>query len=242
MDRFYCENIIEPVTELAGSEAHHLSSVLRLRKLSRVELFDGKGAVASAVIASVGSRKVNLQIENLQILKRPAHSRIIIAVSIAKADRFELIVSKCTELGVDRICPVIFERTVKLCSNPKSLARWRKLAVSSTKQCRRAFLPDIDEPAALSATLESLRNDYPDAQILFGSLDKKAAAVIELSFGGRDIIAFIGPEGGYTNEEINLLKTHSARAVILADTILRIETAALAFVSVFAARRNIENR
>lgn len=238
LHRFYCENIIEPVTELKGPEAHHLSSVLRLRTLSRVELFDGKGTIASAVVASVGSRKVNLQIDNLQITKERADSRIIIAASIAKADRFGLVVTKCTELGVDRICPVIFERTVKLSVNPKSLQRWQRLAISCSKQCRRIFLPVIDKPVPLLPALERLKNDYPFSRILLGLPESKAVSLSALSFGGDDIIAFVGPEGGLTDTEKDILQKSAAFVVRLTDTILRIETAAVAFASVLAAKRS----
>jgi len=113
LSRFHCDNITEPATELSGSGAHHLSSVLRLGKGQKVELFDGKGTLATAIIEQSTAKKVILTIKKLKVFKQASRPCIIIAASIAKGKRFDWLTGKCTELGVDRIVPVIFERTVK---------------------------------------------------------------------------------------------------------------------------------
>jgi 16S rRNA (uracil1498-N3)-methyltransferase len=237
LHRFFCNPIVEPTTELGGTEARHLCSVLRLGPGDKVELFDGAGSLATATISTIKKSKVIVGIEHIQHIEPPKSRRIIIAASIAKGERFDWLIEKCTELGVDRICPVLFERTVKQPKNPKSVERWRNLAVSAAKQCKRLFLPDIDPPMSLPDVLHTLRKDYPDARILLGVLSAGSQPLANLPFGSADTIAFIGPEGGLTEQEGNLLKKTGAIGVCLTDTVLRVETAALAFASILTAQR-----
>ena len=239
LNRFYCPLISAPVTELAGSEAHHLAHVLRLGKNDRVELFDGAGKLAAAIVQSAGGDKVALAVENIEYVQPRQCGRIIVAASIAKADRFDWLITKCTELGVDRISPVLFERTVKQPKNSKIVNRWTNLSISASKQCRRLFLPVIDGPQPLSAVLAVLKKDYPDGRFLFGSSLPDCPSLANQPFNSSDVIAFVGPEGGMTDEEITFLRNNSAVAVRLTETVLRIETAAVAFASILAARRDV---
>ena len=129
--RFYCESINQPQTVLTGTEAHHIHSVLRLGSGDIVELFDGHGALAKAAVAELSSKQVMLQIK--EVITHPASKRpaIIIAASVAKGERFDYLLAKCTELGVDRIIPVIFERTVKQPKNPKIVDRWHNITIAA---------------------------------------------------------------------------------------------------------------
>ena len=239
LHRFYCNPISEPSVELAGTEAHHLASVLRLKAGDKVELFDGAGMVATAAITKIIKRKVTLQIEDVHRFPPRTTGRIIIAPGIAKGQRFDWLIEKCTELRTDRIMPVIFERGVKQASNPKILERWRNLVISAAKQSRRIFLTRIDPPAPLCDVLELLRQEYPRIQLIVGSLTPDATPLTGQLFGQTDVAAFIGPEGGFTENETTLLKDRGTKFVHLTETVLRTETAALAFASVLCALRNI---
>jgi len=239
LHRFYCNPISEPETELAGTEAHHLTSVLRLKAGDKVELFDGAGTVATAVIAEIVKRKVTLRIEDVHRYPPRTTGRIIIAPGIAKGQRFDWLIEKCTELRTDRISPVLFERGVKQASNPKILERWNNLVISAAKQSRRIFLTRIDEPSPLCDVLEMLRREYPRIQFIVGSLTPDASPLTGQLFEQTDVAAFIGPEGGFTEDEAACLKDRGAKFVRLTDTVLRTETAALAFASVLCALRNI---
>lgn len=241
LHRFYCEVINQPVTELAGMEARHLAQVLRLAAGEKVELFDGRGTVAVATIKSASGRKVTLQVEEVKIFEKPAQ-QIILAVSVAKGERFDWLIEKCTELGLDRIIPVLFERTVKQPKNPKIVERWSNIAISAAKQCQRAFLPQIDKPMTLLEAVEILKRDYPQATFLFGGLSEKSKSILQYVFAGKDEIAFVGPEGGLTEAEENLLRENGAQEVRLTNTILRIETAAVAFAGILAVQRDAQGR
>ena len=236
--RFYCEKITQPQTLLSGAEAHHLASVLRLQKGCSVELFDGKGSVASAIIEDFRNRQVLLTVVEQKTFPQRTAGRIIIAVSVAKADRFGWLVEKCSELGIDRISPVLFDRTVKTAAGPQTIQRWHRLAVSAAKQSGRYFLPIIDSPASLADILDKLRIEFPSADILLGSPSPDALPIIQYPFSRRDYLVFVGPEGGLTGDETELLQKHSAKTVRLTDNILRVETAAFAFASVLTALRD----
>lgn len=236
--RFYCEKITKPVCELSGREAHHLASVLRLKKGERAELFDGRGFVALAVIKDISDKKVSLEIANIQTAQQRTSRRIIIAVSIAKGERFDWLVEKCTELGVDRISPVIFERTVKFATGSKAIQRWRNLSVSAAKQSGLNFLPALDSPAPLINVINSLKAIYPSLDILLGQPDLQATAVIQYSFSDSDVVVLIGPEGGVTAEELQICLEAGSKPVRLTGSILRVETAAIAFASILSAKRS----
>ena len=235
--RFFCRPINERTAVLTGREAHHLSAVLRLGVGQTVELFDGAGAWAEAAVTAVEKDRVVLAVQKLQTVPPAFRERIVLAVSLAKADRFEWVISKCTELGVDRICPVRCERTVKQARGERALKRYQHLAVVAAKQCRRLFLPQIDPPASLTDSLEMMRKDYPQGRILLGSLSPQAEPLIKVKWTASDVLAFIGPEGGLTAKEIDLLRQHQAHPVRLTDTTLRIETAALACAAILSAQR-----
>ncbi len=238
MHRFYSDSIGGSAIELAGTEAHHLA-VLRLGAGDKVELFDGLGGLATAVISEIRKNKVTLQVEDVRRIEPKRSRRIIIAVSVPKGERFDWLIEKCTELGVERISPVIFERTVRQPGNPKAMERWMKLAVSAAKQCKRLFLPQIDPPMSLQDAIESIQRDSPNCRLLAGGISGDCVPLAGQSFGEDDVAAFIGPEGGITENEEMLLKNKSVRFVRLGETILRTETAAIAFASILAAQREI---
>jgi 16S rRNA (uracil1498-N3)-methyltransferase len=235
--RFYCERITEPTTVITGDEVRHIRSVMRLNPGDSVELFDGRGTLAQAVIDDISKKQVTLTVNKLEIHDRSETPKIIIAAAIAKGDRFDDLIAKCTELGVDGIVPIIFGRTVKHPKNPKTLSRWNNIAIASAKQCKRLFLPTIDSPAPLEQAVTNLKNQYQNAQILLGSLDNDCKKLTSVAPGEKDVIAIVGPEGGFADSEKNLLKSAAAQPVRLTDTVLRVETAAIAFASILATRR-----
>ena len=233
--RLYCEKIERGVVVVCGDEAHHLAKVLRCHVGDTADLFDGNGITAVGVISKIGKDKVEISVSSLEIHTPRDTGRVVICASVAKGERYDWLVGKCTELGVDRICPVLFERTVKQASG-HSVERYNKLALSAAKQCGRLFLPQIDLPAKLSDCLGRLSQEHPNAKMLFGSTSEKTGTIFEQIQDVRDYIAFVGPEGGLTADEEQTLRSHGAVGVGLTETILRIETAAIAFASILCVR------
>lgn len=236
--KFFCETISRDDNVIISDvQFHHLAKVLRLRVGDNVQLFDGRGAVADAVIEKITKDGALLKIRVRNIFEARDKQRIIIASSMAKGHRFEDVIATCCQLGIDRIVPVVFERTVKQADSAAALRRFESIAVESAKQCGRVFLPAIDQPESFENVLEKLQIEYNNAKIIFGSLTQNAESIINLDFGA-DVIAFIGPEGGLTEAEENLLKKANAKPFKLTDTVLRIETAAIAFAAILAAKRD----
>lgn len=236
--RFYCKAIGRQLAELTGAEAHHLADVLRLRAGDKAELFDGAGTLAEAVVSEIIKERVVLSVEKMHRHTRRQSGRIVIAAAMAKGERFDWLIGKCTELGVDRICPVLFERSTKRPKPSLVTERYERIALAAAKQCGRLFLPQIDRPAAFEECLQTLTKDYPDAQLLAGSCGADAVPLIQFKYTGADIIAFVGPEGAMTEQEQQLLAQQRATPVRLTETVLRVETAAVAFAAILAAQHD----
>ena len=236
--RVYCNPISQDVVSIDGIELHHFMKVRRLNIGDTVELFDGNGTIASAVITEMTKASAKLKIQQRRTQSQRKSGRVIIAVSVAKGSRFDWLISKCTELGVDRIVPVIFDRTVKLAQGAKTSERYNKLAIEASKQCKRNFLPILDKACSLSECLKKLKDDYPQEQMFFGSLAQSAKSILNCKTTGEDVIAFVGPEGGITEQEESILKENGAIGVRLTETVLRIETAAVGFAAILTAKRN----
>jgi len=235
--RFFVRPINTGTVELTGQEAHHLAVVRRLGPGDTISLFDGEGGLAIATIKRASSSSVHLQVEDIKRSKKRSTGQIVLAGAMAKGERFDWLVSRCTELGVDRICPVFFERTVKRPISTNLLERYERLAVEAAKQCGRLYLPKIDPAGVLPKLIVSLKSDYPQAIFLMGSLQAEAPSVLALDWPGRDVVVFVGPEGGYTPDELTLLTDQQVRPVKLTETTLRVETAAVAFCAVLSAQR-----
>lgn len=236
LKRFYCENITGDTVELDEQEARHAVSARRLGEGECIEVVDGKGKIATAVIEKTGKKKMLLKIESCKQAQPKQSGRVIIATSIAKGDRFEWLISKCTELGVDRIVPVIFERTVKLAKGDNAADRWKNVAVSAIKQCGRLFLPIIDRPVEFSKAIEIIKAEYPLVKFVVGWCGDEAVNIDTLDIIGRDVAAVVGPEGGFSQAEEKLFSQMEIGKVSLGENILRTETAAIAFGSIFMAK------
>jgi 16S rRNA (uracil1498-N3)-methyltransferase len=236
--RLYCDNLQDDTIVLDETEGHHLYKVLRLGPGDAVELFDGDGTLVEGAIESADRRGVRVRIVSRKQDPPRPNRRIILATSMPKGQRFEQVIEQATELGVDRIVPVVFERTIKQASGPSALQRYHKIAVSACKQCGRNRLPQMDLPLDLDDCLAMIRSDYPNAAMLFGGFSDKSVPLADWSMPDIDTIAFIGPEGGLNEQEQDHLTGAGAVEVRLCDSILRIETAAAAFGAILCAKRD----
>lgn len=235
--RFYCDQITDGKIQLDDAEAHHLIHVLRLKTGEQVELIDGKGNLATGTISHHTRRAATVNAKLIETAQPRSLGRIIIATSISKGKRLDWLINQCTQLGADHIACVSFERTVKQATGPSALDKYRNVTITAAKQCKRLFLPEITGPAPLSETMDTLKNSYPNAQIIFGGFGDNALTIEKAVQKEKDIIAFIGPEGGMTEQEHQLLIDHNAIQVRLGENVLRIETAAIAFTAILAQHR-----
>ena len=235
--RFYCETI-EQTSVLDSVESHHLSRVLRLPVGAAVELFDGHGTLAKGIVETITRQQVTLRTDRIEQNAPRQQGRIILAVSFAKGQRFDWLVEKCTELGVDHIAAVQFERTVKL-GKASSVQRLEKITLSAAKQSGRLFLPVLTGPEKLKATVKSLQSRYPACQFIYGDPEATIGPDIMTRSTTTDTAVLIGPEGGFTEDETNYLNSLNATPVRINDHVLRVETAATAFCSLLAHQRTV---
>ncbi len=239
--RFYCEELSGRTAELDAGEARHAGGARRLAAGDRVELFNGRGTVAAARIESVRKSSISLEIEETQYVEK-GDAAVVILCAVAKGERFDWVVEKCTELGVNHLIPVVYERTVKQASSPKAVERWGRIAVSAAKQSRGVWLPEIQGPVGLEEALSIVQDDYRGVKILVGGVKNGDRRLVEEETGGGDAAGVIGPEGGFTEGEEAVLRARGGVFVRLTDTVLRVETAAAAFAAVLAAKRDAGSR
>lgn len=225
--RVYCPQI-RPQTTLTvtGPEVHHVRNVLRLSPGSHVELFDGAGHHAAATIDRVDRDRLHVTAGSLQTDPFVPFS-ISLACAIPKHAACECLVRYGTELGVTAFQPILCQRSVVTRVN---VDKWRRWAVEACKQSGRNTLPRIDEPVGLE-----------DAVSRSGQMDLKLYGACEASarLSPADwacAIVYIGPEGGFTNNEQQLLRDHRVVPFCLGPYVLRVETAAVAVIAALSYR------
>lgn len=214
-----------------------MRSTLRLRPGDEVFVFDGEGREYLCRIESL-----KRDAAELSILKavEPASSEspldLTLALALLKGEKFDLVVQKATELGVTRITPVMTKLSdIRLRDErdaEKRSGRWRRIALEAAKQSGRARLPQITEPCAFDSLLESMRPSADLLCLMFSEREGRSLAEsFEESQTPQSIIALVGSEGGWTDEEIEAAREHDWRVVTLGGRTLRAETAAIVVTS-----------
>lgn len=235
-DRYYsAETIDDSTVTLAGSEAHHLLHVMRAKPGFELIVFDGQGGEFVAEVAACKRSTVELSIGPRQAIERELPYELTLAVSLPKGDRQRWLIEKCVELGVTRIVPLQTTRSVgssvdrKKNSNTK-LARY---VIEASKQCGRNRLMEIASPVAWPALVA----ETTSGQRLLAHPGGQSLAEINCQTNDDDkLLLVIGPEGGFTDEEVSQAVEAGWKTVGLGARILRLETAAMALVSALTLR------
>jgi 16S rRNA (uracil1498-N3)-methyltransferase len=229
---------------LSPDETRHLRDVLRVRGGEEVSVFDGEGREFACLVAEAGSRgrDAAAQLEVLRQVEPPRPEsalELTLGVALLKGEKFDLVIQKATELGVSRVVPLVTRRAdVRLRDERDAearIARWRRLALEAAKQSGRARLPSIESPAPLTA-LFSWPPREGELRLFFaerggGPLSEATAEAGSNDDGEkarpRAVVAVVGPEGGWDDEEISAASRGGWRIVTLGGRTLRAETAAL---------------
>lgn len=223
---------------LTGEEFHHLKNVTRLDAGERLELLDGQGRVALAEIVSLEKKRANLKIISVEQLKALPKPWIQLAVSVPKFQTMDLIVQKAAELDVRTVIPILSQRSfVKKKSEllDSKIERWNKISREACKQCGRPWPMEVTPGKALAEELENATG----ANSLFlyegeGMKDIKTLLTQKISLNSRPetVTLFIGAEGGFSPEEVESFVGKGLEPVTLGATVLRVETACIAVISV----------
>jgi 16S rRNA (uracil1498-N3)-methyltransferase len=225
--------------DLSAEESHHLVHVLRAEPGDQFELFDGRGRRALArVDAAVASGARLTILEEIASEETESHRPLWIATAVPKGDRFDWLVEKATELGVDRLIPLVTRRSVVEPRETK-LDRLRAVIVAACKQSGRARLMEL---APLCPWRNLLTEIVPVAEACLahpeGEPLPSAWGAID---AGKPRLVMVGPEGGFTADELGEAQAAGAKIVRLGATILRTETAVLA-VAALAALQTADGR
>ncbi len=230
--RFYHRPIRPGELELDPLEAHHAVAARRLQPGDPVVLFDGAGCEGIAEVCVTNSRRFAVRVRAVRTVPRSACRALTVAVAPPKQARQDELVEKCTELGVTAIQPLCTERCVAT-PDGRRLERWRRVSIAAAKQSGQAWLPDIREPVPLPTLLSGAGGAFE--LILLADLSPSASplpAVLRRKCRARTVLGLIGPEGGFSDAERQLLLSCGAQAVRITPTTLRVETAAIALAAV----------
>jgi 16S rRNA (uracil1498-N3)-methyltransferase len=234
MRRFFIENadFIGSQAVISGSDARHIKTVLRLKTGDAVEIIDGTGMEYTAQITGFLSGTVALRILEKRISKTESHVKITIAPGMLKDKKMDELVRRLTELGISCWAPFFAARSVPRPA-PRRLAsrtaRWQKIAVEALKQCRRSHMPEINVPVAFKEILSLSQGS--DLKVIFWenqAPDTVSSNLVPGDKSCRKIFVLLGPEGGFTHEEIELARSCGFVTASLGPRILRAETAVVA--------------
>lgn len=230
--RVFVDGVSDGEAHVEGPAAHHLARVVRLREGEEVELSDGR-ALFRARVAKAGSRRVEFAIEE-EIAAPALGPDVTLLIAVFQFSRLEWALEKVTELGVTRIVPVVAARSeahlVK--TAPKRMERWRRIAEQAAQQSRRMSAPVIEDAISFEKAVAGRQGTgfvlHPDGDPL---------GEILVSCGQGPIQLLVGPEGGWTDDEVSAALVAGYRQAGMGSLILRCETAAVAALSIISQVR-----
>lgn len=232
MHKFFTEELDDVFAYIRGDDHKHLSRVLRLKEQDEILINDLKGQDYLGRIETIDKNETKVELREKVPESNESSLKLTLFQGLPKAGKMDLIVQKCTELGVQRIVPVVTERVVvKNSSEFKKLDRLKRICLEAAKQSKRSVLPEITEPMSFAELLMEMKKldvfvvPYENQEEYgFLTLKKELANI-------RSMGIFVGPEGGFTEKEIDLLKDKGAKILTLGNRILRTETAGFTAVA-----------
>jgi 16S rRNA (uracil1498-N3)-methyltransferase len=218
---------------LAGPPHKYVTQVLRKGVGDRIDLLDGKGYLYRCTINGVRSKELLLQVVDVIHNPEEKRPRVTLCISPIKGPRMDWLVEKVTELGVDRIVPTLFKRTIiKIDEKERSKTeRWKRIAIEASRQCGRFTIPEFGEPTPLRGILPFVETSTHRWVLYEREKDVPASNLIG-SYREGEISIVIGPEGGIEESEISWLEERGFVACTLGETIFRTETTPLVVLSI----------
>jgi 16S rRNA (uracil1498-N3)-methyltransferase len=222
-------NFSKRIVTLTSDEARHLREVLRLKPGDEVQVFDGAGKEFRAIVLNARRESAELELQDEITSARPESPlQLTLAVALLKGEKFDLVVQKGTELGVNRFIPLTTRyadiRLRDEADAAKRVARWQRIALEAAKQCGRSVVPEISTPIAFDLII----NENPC--FLFS---ERAGQALNTDLKTKSMTAIIGSEGGWSDEELDLARAAKVPIVTLGGRVLRAETAAITAAVLF---------
>lgn len=236
MRRFYApaENFDGATVTLSEEETRHLRDVLRLREGSSVRVFDGAGNEFEASVVRIEKRSSVLNLlERVEPAAAESDLDLTLAPGILKGEKFDVVVQKAVELGVNTLVPLQTHRSdVRLKDSAKRLERWQKIALEAAKQSGRAKLMTIAEPVEFRSFLKA--HDGTRSTGMMFTERGGAGFPAEVQFNA--ITALVGPEGGWEDAEMGEAERAGFLLVTFGGRVLRAETAAISVAAILQHR------
>ncbi len=240
MNRFFVNpsQINDSLQEILieGEDVKHISKVLRLAEGDKVEVCDGIAYEYIGKINIINKDQIVLSIEKKDEITTESPVKVILYQGIPKSTKMDLIIQKTTEMGIHAIQPVITDRTVVQFHNEKDKVkkteRWQKIAEEAAKQSKRGIIPQVHNPITYKEAL--FQSQHNQLNIMAYELEKAKGLKAILSAENssvKELGIWVGPEGGYTEEEVNLAVSNGTLPITLGPRILRTETAGFALLS-----------
>lgn len=230
MSKFFIDrnDIRDNEIELSGENFEHIVKVLRGKVGDELLFCDGCGTDFECRIREIGKRSGIVEIIKEYKNQNEPNLKITLFQAMPKLNKMELAIQKCVEIGVDRFIPVQTENTVvKLTENiDKKVARWNKISESASKQCGRGKIPQVNSVMNFKDAI-NLACETGEAIIPYEKEKENSLKRFAKGFKGDSISIFIGPEGGFTEDEIKFALENNVIPVTLGNRILRTETAGL---------------
>ena len=221
MHCFYCKNLNEQCADLYETEQKHLFSVLRAKENSKILLIDGKGGIAEG---QIGKGKSVFLLSFKQLL--PSQTKIHLYLSPPRKQKMDLLLTQCTEVGVWEIHPMFTEHSIALPQKETTVDRWRLKLIEACKQSHNPFVPKIYPPTTLKNAIKDIARSNLTA--FFGSTGYNTNTIINKQPHNKLEVAWlVGPEGGFTNNEIELMINAGFQELSIGRWIMRVETAAV---------------
>lgn len=238
LSRYFIFEEFKPndIVEIHGGDAHHIINVVRCKKGDELEISNGKDLESTVVIENIDYKNciVTSKVTTVE-KKREITPKITLFQGLPKGDKIDFILQKNTEIGVTKFVPVITERTIVKLSDKKAkkrLKRWAKIVKEASKQCMRIDIPKVKQPISFNKAVSYFK-DY-DLVLIPWEQEKKVSVrktIENLDKSITNIAVLIGPEGGFSVDEVELAKRFGAVPVTLGPRILRTETAGIVISS-----------
>ncbi|WDV44549.1 16S rRNA (uracil(1498)-N(3))-methyltransferase [Clostridiaceae bacterium M8S5] len=236
MNRFFIEDsFVDNRVTIKGDDVKHIKNVLRLSIGDQISLCDGNDNEYIAEIKAINNKDVMCEMLSKCDIKRESNIKITLYQALTKGQKMDLIIQKAVELGVNEICPVQTKRCVSVIKDiskeNKKVNRWNKIAYEAAKQSKRGIIPSVKNILTFKELLEDMEK-LDEIIVPYECEQKNSIKNLLKTVDAKSIGIVIGPEGGFEEEEINMLREKQASIVTLGNRILRTETAGLATIAV----------
>lgn len=230
------EHIHDTYIDIVGSDVNHIKNVLRLKTGDSLLISSGDNIDYTCHIAQIDEEHIRADIDSVDERGRELAFKIYLFQGLPKADKMELVIQKAVELGAFEVIPVAMKRSVVKLDAKKAeskVKRWNAIAESAAKQSKRSILPQVSDVVTFAQAVKMAENcqikllPYECADGM-----EKTKRLIENITPGQDIAVFIGPEGGFDLDELELAKEAGCEIITLGKRILRTETAGMMLLSV----------